>query len=139
MTEFLHRWLVDRRAVAAVEFALIAPLLLLVWVAIIEVSNLHLVGRKATIAAQAAADLTAQERSVNAGKLADIVAAINSLFASTTRARPSIRSFKASRVRSLPGSLFVMEVPPVLGWRAAMPGWESTPRRMHLLPNSQQV
>jgi Flp pilus assembly protein TadG len=41
----LKGFLFGRRGVAAVEFALIAPVLAMLWVGIIEASNLHLVGR----------------------------------------------------------------------------------------------
>ena len=67
----------DRKGVAALEFAMLLPLLVILLIAIIEVSNLHLAGRKATVAAQSAADLAAQERFVNATKLGDIVAAVS--------------------------------------------------------------
>lgn len=69
----------DRKGVAALEFAMLLPLLVILLIAIIEVSNLHLAGRKATVAAQSAADLAAQERFVNATKLGDIVAAVGAI------------------------------------------------------------
>ena len=68
------------RGVAAVEFALIAPVLCMLWVGIIEASNLHLVGRKATIATQSAADLVAQRLTVDANSLDDIGRAMAAIF-----------------------------------------------------------
>ena len=69
--KFLH----NRDAVGAVEFALILPFMLLLWMGIVEVTELHLAGRKVTVAAQTAADLIAQEKSITSGKLEDIEAA----------------------------------------------------------------
>jgi Flp pilus assembly protein TadG len=76
----LKRFLKERQALAALEFALIAPILAMLWVGIIEASQLHLVGRKATVAAQSAADLVAQRLTVNAGILDDIGNAMVAIF-----------------------------------------------------------
>lgn len=81
MITLLRRWRTDRRGVAAVEFALMLPILVILLIAIVEVSNLHLAGRKVTVAAQSAADLAAQEPFVTAGKLADIIASVNAVMA----------------------------------------------------------
>ena len=80
MTVRLKGFLFGRRGVAAVEFALIAPVLAMLWVGIIEASNLHLVGRKATISAQSAADLVAQRLNVTADVMTDIGRAMVAIF-----------------------------------------------------------
>ena len=69
---FLH----NRDAVGAVEFVLILPFMLILWMGVVELIELHLSGRKATVAAQTAADLIAQEKSMTSGQLDDIVAAV---------------------------------------------------------------
>lgn len=76
----ISRFWRECRGVASVEFALIVPVMVMLWVGIIEVANLHLAGRKATVAAQAAADLVAQRLTVGATSIADIAAAMNAIF-----------------------------------------------------------
>lgn len=76
----LREFLRARRGLAALEFALIAPVLCMLWVGIIEGGNLHLVGRKATVATQSAADLVAQRLTVDADSLKDIGSAMVSIF-----------------------------------------------------------
>lgn len=61
------------------EFALIAPVLVGMWVGIIELSEAHIVGRKIATAAQAASDLVAQAESVTRQDLDDINAAVFAL------------------------------------------------------------
>ena len=53
--------------------------MLLLWMGVVELVELHMAGRKATIAAQTAADLIAQEKSITTGDLEDIVAAVNAV------------------------------------------------------------
>lgn len=77
----LKSFVKQRQAVAAVEFALIAPMMAMLWVGIIEASQFHLVGRKATIATQSAADLVAQRLSVTEDALRDIGSAMIAIFA----------------------------------------------------------
>ena len=50
--------------------------MLFLWMVVVELIELHLSGRKATVAAQTAADLIAQEKSMTSGQLDDIVAAV---------------------------------------------------------------
>lgn len=65
----------DRGGVAAVEFALVAPVLIALWLGMTEFANVHLVARKANIAAQSVADLIAQERTATTGELDDVLQA----------------------------------------------------------------
>jgi Flp pilus assembly protein TadG len=69
----------DRRAVSAVEFALILPLILLAYVGVVEVSNLLTVMRRVETVASTAADLTTQVKQVSDSDLSDIVAASTSI------------------------------------------------------------
>jgi Flp pilus assembly protein TadG len=65
----------DRRGVSAIEFAMIAPILILLYVGIVEVGNLLTIYRRTAAVASTAADLTAQAKSVTTADLDDIVKA----------------------------------------------------------------
>src|SRR5262245_62827273 len=69
----------DRRAVSAVEFALILPVILLTYVGVVEISNLLTVMRRVETVASTAADLTTQVKQVSDSDLSDIVAASTSI------------------------------------------------------------
>tara|TARA_B100000676_G_C18090051_1_gene858770 strand:+ start:3062 stop:3595 length:534 start_codon:yes stop_codon:yes gene_type:complete len=71
----VKNFLLNRDAVGAVEFALILPITLILWIGVVETIELHLSGRKVTVAAQTTADLIAQKESVTSGELDDILAA----------------------------------------------------------------
>lgn len=69
----------DQRGVSAVEFALIVPLLILMYVGVAEMGNLLTVVRRAETMTSTAADLTAQVKQVSNTDLADIFAASTSI------------------------------------------------------------
>ena len=50
----------DKRGVSAVEFALLTPIILLIYVGVAEIGNLLTVERRVETVASTAADLTAQ-------------------------------------------------------------------------------
>lgn len=79
MNASIWRLIENCRGTAAMEFALVVPLLLSLWIGTIELSNAHIVGRKAAVASQAAADLVAQREFVTADDLADVIAAVNAI------------------------------------------------------------
>ena len=79
MIALARRLYSDCRGLGATEFALIVPFMLFLWAGLVELTELHIAGRKATVAAQSAADLIAQEQSVSVPQLEDIVAAVNSI------------------------------------------------------------
>ena len=81
MLTLMKYWFKCCRGTATMEFALVAPLLLTLWVGIIELSDAHMVGRKAVAGAQAAADLIAQRETVTAANFADIIQAVNAILA----------------------------------------------------------
>ncbi len=81
MIRWIGRFLRDRRGLGATEFALTVPFMLAFWVGAVELTELHIAGRKATVAAQTAADLVAQEQSVSVPRLNDVVAALNAIMA----------------------------------------------------------
>jgi Flp pilus assembly protein TadG len=69
----------DRRGVSAIEFAMIAPILILLYVGIAEIGNLATIYRRTSSVAATAADLTAQVKSVSTADLQDIVSASSSI------------------------------------------------------------
>ncbi len=69
----------DKRGVSAVEFALIAPVLILMYVGVVECGNALTIYRRTADVAATAADLTAQVKTVSTADLQDIVAASSSI------------------------------------------------------------
>ncbi|MFC5371751.1 TadE/TadG family type IV pilus assembly protein [Brevundimonas faecalis] len=63
---FLGRFVRDRRGVSAVEFALIAPTMILIYLALTEFSQVYMAERRAGHAASMMTDLVAQSASVTA-------------------------------------------------------------------------
>jgi len=69
----------DKRGASAIEFALIVPVIILMYVGIVEIANLLTVDRRVETVASTAAALTAQVKQVSNADLADIVAASKSI------------------------------------------------------------
>ena len=65
----------DRRGTSAVEFALIAPFMILLYLGAVEISLALSIDRKITSAASALADLVAQDDVITDGEMADIMTA----------------------------------------------------------------
>jgi len=65
----------DRRGVSAVEFALLAPLMLVLYLGGVEVTQAVAVNRKTTLVAHTVADLVAQDTNVTNSEMTDILAA----------------------------------------------------------------
>jgi len=73
----LIQCLKDRRGVAASEFALILPVLILLLFGTAELGNALLLDKKITSAAQTAADLVAQQKTVSNAEITNIFMAID--------------------------------------------------------------
>lgn len=71
----LRRFCVDRRGFSAVEFAMIAPLMITIYLGSVEVTQGVAVSRKTTLVARTVADLVAQDTNVNNADMSDILAA----------------------------------------------------------------
>lgn len=71
----LRRFIGDRRGVSAVEFALVAPAMLTLYIATAELTQALVTDRKITGAANVVADLVAQDDFVTDGEMDDIHAA----------------------------------------------------------------
>jgi Flp pilus assembly protein TadG len=77
----LLRLALDRRGVALVEFALVVPILLLMYLAGYQICDALSCNRKVTITARAVADLTTQNSSVSSAQLATILNASSKIMA----------------------------------------------------------
>jgi|TARA_R110000868_G_scaffold35362_3_gene126920 Flp pilus assembly protein TadG len=71
----IRRMIGDRRGASAVEFALIAPFMILLYLGAVEISLALSIDRKITSAASALADLVAQDDVITDGEMADIMTA----------------------------------------------------------------
>jgi Flp pilus assembly protein TadG len=68
----LRRFARDRRGVSAIEFALIAPLLIVFYLGMAETVQAMMAKRKASHVASAIGDLVAQDQSVTNAEIADV-------------------------------------------------------------------
>ena len=63
----------DRRGMSAVEFAMLLPLMVTLWLGCEEVSKAVAIQRKVTIAARTVADLSSQVTSINNADMANVL------------------------------------------------------------------
>jgi Flp pilus assembly protein TadG len=77
----LSRFFCDRRGVAAVEFALIAPILILTYCGLAELSIAMMAERRAAHSASVVADLVAQSGTISITDLTDIYTVGNAIMA----------------------------------------------------------
>lgn len=75
----LRRFLADKRGVSAVEFAMLLPLMITLYLGGVEVSSAIAVDRKVTQVARTLGDLVAQSSSVNATDMTNILNAAASV------------------------------------------------------------
>lgn len=124
----------ESEGLGSVEFALVVPFMLAVWAGTVELAEMHLAGRKATVAAQSAADLVAQTETITIDQLEDIVAAVNAIMAPypTTTLGYDIASVEAD----INGNVTV-------GWRFTRgnvgEGGGIPPRALTLVTNNESV
>ena len=71
----------DTRGMSAVEFALILPIMITMYIGAVEFSDALTVNRRVTAVASTAADLTAQAEQVTSGDVSDIFSAATSILA----------------------------------------------------------
>ncbi len=76
MMRFAKKFLRADGGAPAVEFALIAPVMLVMFLGISETANIVQAGRKVSNAASSAADLVAQTTTINDDQMADIMGAL---------------------------------------------------------------
>ena len=77
----LRRFLADKRGVSAVEFAMVLPLMVTLYLGGVEVSSAVAIDRKMTLVARTIGDLTAQATSVSDSDMNNIKAAATAVIA----------------------------------------------------------
>ena len=75
LRRFARHFRTNQKGVAAIEFALIAPVMIALYVGLIEFSNALTLDRKLTHTASALADLVAQDNGITDAEMNDILAA----------------------------------------------------------------
>lgn len=78
-TDRLRAWRRDERGLSAVEFALILPIMITLYIGVVEFSHALTIDRRVTAVASAAADLVAQSEEVSDSDLLDIFTAASSV------------------------------------------------------------
>lgn len=91
----LHRLLKNTSGISAVEFAFIAPVIVLIYFACIELSMLMIADRKVTSATSTLGDLVARDMTITNGDLTDIYAATDMIF------QPNVGTQARMRISSL--------------------------------------
>lgn len=87
----VRRWLHDIRGVAAVEFALLLPVMLTLYIGSVEVTQLLTVDRKVVLLSRTVGDLTTQSSAVTNTDLDAIMNAASSVLAPLSTATSQIR------------------------------------------------
>lgn len=81
LSDRLARFLRDRRAVAALEFAIILPLMLVLYLGCVEVTQGIAIKRKVTLTAHALADLASQYTAIDSTEMTNIFNAGSAIIA----------------------------------------------------------
>jgi Flp pilus assembly protein TadG len=107
----------NRRGLAAIEFALLFPMMLLLFCGIVEAINLYRVDRKVVQAAQSCADLVTQEKTIDSAKLGDIGRAVELVL------EPYSATGLSFRVSSVVYD--AVDGTPKLGWQQSIRGFSA--------------
>ena len=75
---FIHAAKQDQRGVAAVEFAIILPFMLTLYLGVVELSKGYMASQRMTLVARTLADLTAQQQQLQSGGTTNITDSIMS-------------------------------------------------------------
>jgi len=97
----LRRFGRDRRGASAIEFAILAPLMLALYIGVVEISEGVAADRKVTLTSGALANLTAQSQSIDVNGMNNILnaaTAIMSPFTGAISAKVSCLNIDATRV-----------------------------------------
>jgi len=92
----LRRFLRDKRGVSAVEFAMLLPLMITLYLGGVEVSQAIAIDRKVTLVARSLGDLVAQATNVTTADMSNILAAATSVVApyTDTKLKVTVSSVK---------------------------------------------
>ena len=77
MMQIINRFRRAREGLAAIEFALIVPLMLVTFFGVAEIASYILVARKVANVASSAADLVSQDTVINDDEMSDIMGALD--------------------------------------------------------------
>jgi len=91
LTTLLHRFRHDRRGVSAVEFAMVLPLMVILFVGVVQVSEVASIKRKTTLVARAVADLVAQVSSIDQNEMNNVMSAGSAVVAPFPASKLKIR------------------------------------------------
>ena len=75
----IRQFFANRRGVIATEFALVAPIMIFLWIALVELATAYLITQKVELAAQSAADIIAQDDFTDIAKLENIDSAVKTI------------------------------------------------------------
>ena len=76
---FLHRLGMDQRGVSALEFALISPIIILIYFGVGELCEAMMAQRRASHAASAVGDLASQSQTLSSSDVSDVFAAASTI------------------------------------------------------------
>ncbi len=79
--EYLFRFRADEHGVSAVEFAILLPLMLTLYLGAVEVSQAVAADRKVTLTSRTVADLASQATSISSSDMSNILGASSSVIA----------------------------------------------------------
>ena len=68
----IRRYLRDSRGLAAIEFAMLAPMMAAVYIGAVEINHVMTLDRKVTAIASATSDLVAQQKEITTDQITDI-------------------------------------------------------------------
>jgi len=80
MLKLIRHFADDKRGTASMDFAFLLPIMLLMFIGVVEITNLLRLDRKVVAAAQTTADLVTQRREVSDAQLNDILRATELIF-----------------------------------------------------------
>jgi Flp pilus assembly protein TadG len=81
LVRFLKRFIPDARGVAAVEFAMLLPMMMTLYLGVVEVSQGFAISRKVTLVSRTLADLASRVTTISASDMTDILSASSSVLA----------------------------------------------------------
>jgi Flp pilus assembly protein TadG len=87
----LRRFRRDARGVSAVEFAMVLPLMVILFVGVVQVSELASLKRKTTLVARSVADLVSQVSSIDQNEMNNVMAAGTAVVAPFPTSKLKIR------------------------------------------------
>lgn len=91
LASLLQRFCRDKRGVSAVEFAMVLPLMVIMFVGVIQASELASLKRKTTLVARSVADLVSQISSIDQNEMNNVMSAGSAVVAPFVTSKLKIR------------------------------------------------